>query len=250
VHRSDLTHPTDTALLGMVHGQSSGWEAALSMHLNRCEPCRARAADLTERELQIEALLAELDHPIPDRAMPELTGARETAGWRRAMLAAGVATLVAVGAAAATLPASPVHRWIDQLLTRTAQRASEQRPVAGPAARVTGVAVPVGNGLVVALRHPQPAGTVEIALVDRADVAVRSRGGDVAYEIAEGRVMIDNREPAERYDIEAPIGIAQLTVLMNDRAIFRKQGDVVTPASSSSGKGRFRIPLGTGAGAR
>jgi hypothetical protein len=135
-----------------------------------------------------------------------------------------------------------------RLFSQNAVPAPEQGQPAAPTARVTGVAVPVSGGLVVTLQRPQTTGIVEIVLTDRADVAIRSRGGEVGYQVAEGRVVIDNRAPAEQYDIEAPLGLQRLVVQVNSHLVFRKQGGAVYPTPSSSGNRRFRISLADQAG--
>jgi len=73
---------------------------------------------------------------------------------------------------------------------------------------------------VVAFDVPEPDGVLLIRAVDRADAALRAYGGDVAYEVADGRIRVDNHRPARRYTLEVPRALGAVTVLVADRPVF------------------------------
>jgi hypothetical protein len=54
----------------------------------------------------------------------------------------------------------------------------------------------------------------------RTDAALRAYGGDVAYQVGDGRIVVDNRRPAGRYTLEVPATLNRLEVLVGGRRVL------------------------------
>lgn len=220
-------HPTDGSLLALIHGESSPARAAdIEAHLVSCPLCALRMDELRTGDAEIGRLLAALDRPVPQLAPPG--GNARPRQIRRSLLAASIALLVA-GAAAAAVPGTAIHRWVQEQLGITSHRAS------GPAApaisvpsssspageqAASGIEVPVTKALTIAFTQPEEGGTLIIARADRASASLSAFGGAVAYQVAEGKIVIDNRRPAGRYELEVPNALQRLTVTLGTKVVL------------------------------
>lgn len=233
VSQTNPEHPTDELLIALVHEQSFDDAAAIRGHVAACAACTARSRDLAANDAVVAALLASLDHPLA-RARRSFN-VRNARRFRRAALVAGALATMA-GAAAALVPSSPLHRWIaarvaPEPVVRTSEPATS--PLAQATAPVTegalasGIAIPAQATLLIEFRREQQTGTVEIGRSAVSDVVFRSRGGTTAYEVAEGRVSIDNQTPAETYLIEIPATVRQVRIRVGTRTLIRWPEDSV-----------------------
>jgi anti-sigma factor RsiW len=226
-------HPSDAALLALVHNElSTGESAAIRSHLAGCAACREREAGARSGEAQIGALLRLLDHPVPVRVAPE--GRAPRFGVRQAALAASLAVFLA-GAAAAAVPGTALNRWFQSTLgsaPRSAPRAAPSAPapgVAAPAQVAGGVEIPAPRALVVTFAQAEAAGVLTVRASSRADASLQAYGGDVGYQVGDGRIEVDNGKPAGRYALEVPATLSRLTVLVDGRSVF--DSAVRAPAS-------------------
>ena len=221
-------HPSDAALLAVIHGElPPGETASIRSHVTGCAACREREAALRTGDGQIGALLRLLDHPVPIRAAP--AGGARRYGARRAALAASLAVFLA-GAAAAAVPGTALNRWIRSQLggaPPTAPRAASPtapQVAPAPAQAAGGVEIPAPRALVVTFREPEALGVLTVRAVDRADASLQAFGGDVAYQVADGRIEVDNHRPAGRYTLEVPATLSRLTVLVAGRTVSDSDG--------------------------
>jgi anti-sigma factor RsiW len=233
-------HPSDVALLGLVHDELPAGEAAtIRSHLTGCAECREREAGLRAGDARIGALLRLLDNPVPTRVAPEGGGPRF--GVRRAALAASLAVFLA-GAAAAAVPGTALNRWFRSQLgsaTPTAPRAAPPAQAAAPTAPAQvagGVEIAVPRALVVTFAEPESGGVLSVHATSRATASLQAYGGDIAYQVGDGRIEVDNRKPAGRYSLEVPATLPRLTVLVAGRAVFDS-------AERPLGSGLDSIPL-------
>lgn len=217
-------HPSDAALLALIHGELPAAEAtAIRSHLAGCAACRDREAGFREGDAQIGGLLRLLDHPVPARLAPEGRGPR--VGVRRAALAASLAVFLA-GVAAAAVPGTALNRWVRSQLVGappTAPRAAPSAPAPAPTAPaqvVGGVEIPAPRALVVTFAEPEPSGVLAVRATSRANASLQAYGGDVAYQVGDGRIEVDNRKPASHYTLEVPATLSRLTVLVAGRPVF------------------------------
>ena len=217
-------HPSDGALLALIHGElTSGEAAAVRSHLSGCAACAQRESALRTGDTEVGALLRLLDHPVPRLTVPQGRSARH--GLRRAALAASLAVVLA-GAAAAAVPGTALNRWIRSRLDGappTAPRVASPTPAVGPTAPAQaagGVEIPTPRALVVTFAEPEPGGVLTVSATSRADASLQAYGGDVAYQVGDGRIEVDNRSPAGRYTLEVPATLPRLTVLVAGRPVF------------------------------
>jgi anti-sigma factor RsiW len=236
-------HPSDATLMALIHGElAAGPEAEAEAHLAECAVCASVLSELRMGDAEVGRLLGTLDHPIPQLRLPST--ASRSPRLRRAVLAASVALLVA-GAAAAAVPGSPLHRWIHGRLD--ASRDVGEQPAAPAPARpvpvadqaASGIEVPAAGGLTIAFGEPEEGGILTVTVAARPDASLRAFGGAVAYQVGEGRIVVDNRRPAGRYALEVPSGMRRLTVLLGGRVVFNSDGG---PLGSA---GRDTISLST-----
>jgi hypothetical protein len=229
VSQIDPRHPADELLLALIHEQSFNDAAAIRGHLSVCAACVERSNELAANDATIASLLASLDHPLQPAAL-SFTG-RHAGLIRRAALVAGAVATMA-GAAAALVPSSPLHKWIVAgSAPAAASKASATTPsidstvpaTAGTAETplASGIAVPAKSVLVIEFRREQDHGVVEINRSADGDVVFRSRGGTTAYDVAEGRVSIDNQTPADVYLIDAPVNVHQIRIKVGSRTVIR-----------------------------
>jgi hypothetical protein len=73
---------------------------------------------------------------------------------------------------------------------------------------------------VVSFAAPEPGGMLTVSTGDGADATLRAYGGDVAYQVGDGRIAVDNRRPAGRYTLEVPATLSRLEVLVGGRRVF------------------------------
>lgn len=255
VSQTDPVHPSDELLLALIHEQSFDDSAAIRGHVAACASCTERSRALSASDTLVATLLGSLDHPLPE-ARPSF-GARTSHRWRQAALIAGAAATMAA-AAAAMVPSSPLHRWLVSQqapaapVHAVAAPTSPQVPTAAvsnkDAALASGIAIPAQATLVVEFRREQESGVVELVRSAPGDVTFRSRGGATAYEVAEGRVAIDNQSPAEVYMIDIPTTVRQVRIHVGNRTLLRWPEDsarLVTRGDAGRASVALRAPVPT-----
>jgi hypothetical protein len=99
-----------------------------------------------------------------------------------------------------------------------------------------GVEIPAPRALVVTFARPERDGVLRVSASNRADASLQAYGGDVAYQVGDGRIEVDNRKPAGRYTLVVPATLSRLTVLVDGRSVF---DSAVRPTAS----GVDSIPL-------
>lgn len=229
-------HPNDATLLALIHGELDDEAAATARaHLSDCAACVASEAALRRGEEATAALLRELDHAVPVLRPPS---AAPRPRFRHPALAASLALLVA-GAAAAAVPGTSLNRWVRSRLDGappTAPRAASPPPgpaTATPAQTAAGVEIPTPRSLVVSFTAPEPGGMLSVSVGARTDAALRAYGGDVAYQVGDGRIVVDNRRPAGRYTLEVPATLSRLEVLVGGRRVLDSAERALGPTPDS-----------------
>src|SRR4051794_775380 len=218
--RSCTVHPTDETLLALLHAELDDRAASdTQLHLATCAECAARWAALAGADAETGALLSLLDHPVPFRPLPvpRQAGPR----WARPAIAASLALLLA-GAAAAAVPGTALHRWVAARFAAAPEtRPAPVAPARPPAeAQAGGVELPGSAALVVTFAEAEPAGRLTVSAGARGGAVLHAFGGDVGYQVAKGRIAVDNRRPAGRYTLEVPADLARLTVVVAGRTVF------------------------------
>jgi anti-sigma factor RsiW len=226
-------HPSDAVLLALLHGELAPSEAVeVQVHLTDCADCSAVAVELERADLEIGALLGVLDHPMRRPRPPAAASRSQT--LRRAAIATAAALFAAVAAAAA-VPGTAFHQWIQTRLQapRPALRQAATPPVTQilPDEQAAGgIEVPAPRALTITFTRPQPGAVLTVSVADRPVVTLRSFGGSVAYQVGDEKIVVDNRQPARRYTLEVPAGLRRLTVMLQDRVLYRS--DEPQPATT------------------
>lgn len=209
----------------------------LEMHLSGCDACRAELQALRELSGRFAAAMADLPR-LPRRASGlARVGAGSRSARLRRMLPRAAVFLVFVGAAAsATIPGSPVRRWLGiergpaVAATRDTGDAVQELP--GPVAvdepappMEAGVSVEAADGAVeIVLRDAGGDLTVRALLVDGTRAGVYARGDASSSRFLTGAGRIEVVSPrAGELRIELPREAALITVVVNGREYLRKQ---------------------------
>jgi anti-sigma factor RsiW len=227
-----MVHPSDDTLLALIHGELDDRAAASARaHLASCGECAGRSAALARADAETDALLTLLDHPMTSRPMPVPRHAGPR--WARPAIAASLALMLA-GAAAAAVPGTALHQWIVSRFGAAPKTPPVTAPVAPapptPPTQAGGVELPGSDALTVTFAAAEPAGRLMISVGTQPGAVLHAYGGDVAYQVGKGRIMVDNRRPAGRYTLEVPADLARLTVVVAGRPVFdssRRRLDVV-----------------------
>lgn len=230
-----MTHIDEGRLQALIDGELRLDDRhRVERHLATCDGCRADLEGLRSLSGRFSAAVGEL---------PRMTRTREHGrGWHvrsrsavlRSMLPRAAVFLLFVGAAAsATIPGSPVRRWLGM------EEAPATVAEAGPAGSVqeTPMAATATDAFESGVSVEAADGTVEIVLRDAGgDLRVRAMlvdgtragvyaAGDAAssrFITGAGRIeVLSARAGALR--IELPRDVAVATVIVNGREYLRKQ---------------------------
>lgn len=222
-HDTD-SHPSEARLMAYVDGElGPDGRAAVSGHLEECDPCGRTVAELRRASSLFSEATASLSPPPPDvtaagtraraagaekprttEGTGAATGSGEGSGfrWSRWSTATRIAASLAVllGAAAA-LPGSPVRSWIDRSVQQVqallggedteaaAEQQEARRPDRTGDAERSGVAVSASSGAIrVTLRDVPPATAVVVRMVDGPQAGVWNAGGE--YRTSPGRIEV------------------------------------------------------------
>ena len=215
-------HPTEFDLLAQLHGEAGQpGSGTIRRHVEECLICLELRQSLGREESEQRRLLRALDVPTP-LILVDRFRRRAHVRRPRVRIAASIGVLVALASAAAAIPGSPVRDW---LRGRPASAATGpalfKAALRKPSPFADGVQVGAAGSLVVLLGTPQDTGKIRILRTDLATATVRAVGGDVGYRVSAARIHIDNRLPAERYDITIPRSLERFALLAGGRVVLR-----------------------------
>jgi hypothetical protein len=230
-----MVHPTDSELLALVHQEPSLDRPASQAHLASCEPCQLRYRALAQEDGQIASLLTLLDAPVPTVPVAGITR-RARPARSRSVAAAAAAILIAASAAATVIPGAPFHQFFRSVVGKpTLPTRPALRPAPAPA-DTAGVTVAGNTEVIIALRHPQNTGEIHLVWRPGApSVSVRAIGGEVGYTVRTGKVLVENRRPAIRYEIVLPLTVPAMTLLMGNQVLWQ--------STHPAGGNRSRQPI-------
>ncbi len=256
-----MTHVDEGALLALADGEMDLRDAeGVERHLELCGDCREELERIRDASLHFRAALESADVPAPqvsDIALQAVRrraangGSRPVAGWRDVRRAA-VLVLGFAAAASATIPGSPVNRWIRDLTqprpqvaeVREAGRDVPAMTAAPPAGdrfvAETGVSVLPENGEVhVVLRGATSELRVKAVLVEEARAGVFAAGAasSARFSTAPGRIEVSGAAAGE-LRIELPQAARAASVEVNGRRYITKEGEqlrLTVPAEESAG---------------
>jgi hypothetical protein len=238
-----MEHPSEELLLQALH-EPQQVSSEMRMHLAGCEHCFVRQEQLAADDRFVGGLLTALDHPLPALSASDVRAASPRRLRRRALLVAEITLAFAAAAAAMTIPASPLHRLLfpvaAPLPAPVREPVAETSPGQHGGVAPVGIALAAPASLVVEFRHAQATGSITVDVTSGSQVTVRSRGGAVGYTVNEGKVVVDNREPATEYVVEIPATLRRARILVGTRVLFFKDGDRLGPVQPAEGA-RYRI---------
>lgn len=230
-------------------------EAIVREHLVACAECCARVAEAERDELEVHALLHHLDHAPPHLSARALARRARQGGFHWGQWAAGIVVTLGVGGAAYAIPGSPLPAWIravarwvagpENPTPRSAPAAGPRQPGSEPVhdPGVAGISVAPGRALVVSFGSPH--GRVVVSLTDSGDVIVRAPAGAATFASHVDRLRIENRDPSATFEIQIPRTAPRVTIEVEGRPVFLKEGVRVTAAEPADALGHYILPLAT-----
>lgn len=256
-----MTHALEGRLQAYVDDELTAAEIEdLERHLERCDRCSAELNGLRALSESFTTAMQELDQaprlvsaplqPPPSSRQPLRRSVR------RALPRAAVLLLVAAAVASATLPGSPVHEWIRELVAPAPPRAAETPPGApaetAPVAEVeapseTGVAILPRNGLVsVVIVGADSSLRLHAMLSDseQAEVVALGEASQASFVTAPGRIEVRGAGSGE-LRIKLPRSVLHATVEVNGVPYLATNGErlqLFAPALDSAAEGvLFRV---------
>lgn len=232
--------------------------AGVERHLVGCAECREELATLRIAAREFAGATTLLTDPgAGERAVAPRRPARpapRTAWPLRSLARAAVLVLGFAAAASATLPGSPVRRWIQDswapdpgaAVVERAEAGAESGSAAG-AVPEAGVSVePSGGEVVVVLNGPSPELLVRAAITEgpRAGVFATGAAAGARFSTAPGRIEVEGAGAGE-LRVELPRSARSARVIVNGTPYLAKVGDQlhlsVPGEDSASAEVSFRV---------
>lgn len=235
----------------------------VTAHVAGCEPCRTELAWLRAASGELHGALAHLDRPAPVARDYAVAWPRKAGPARRMLHALPRAAVFVLGFAAvasATIPGSPVRRWVEEVLAPAPQVATTAAPrpaerAAGPELETSAaVAAPVEAGVSIRpedgavsirLRDASPELRIRAVLTDgeRAGVFATGAAAEARFSTGPGRIEVVGAGPGE-LRVELPRSGAA-TVEVDGQPYLVKEGEQlrlsVPPVDSSATEVMFRV---------
>lgn len=253
-------HVSDDILLAFLDREvEAGERYEIGEHVDRCEACAARLAELRAATRHAREALESLDVGPPWAGMPaRLADAASGEGGaesirtistapsaRRARRLSGRAMAVAaslvllLAAGAWAIPGSPIRAWLSQSAASVVELFGSGAPETTAADRQdatdSGVFVePLGGQVRISVHEPGAGTLVRISLTDAPRASVRATGPGGSYRVGPGSIEVV--EPSGEMVIQIPSEISDARVEIDGRVVVRKRGEelYLTPAADSS----------------
>lgn len=172
--KSDMTHIDEGSLQAYLDAElrlEERWRA--ERHLEACDACRGQLAALRETAAEFSAEVSCLDAAPMARRHAVGWPRRRSGGQLRRMLPQAAVLLLFVGAAAsATVPGSPVRRWILEIASPRPEAVGA--PTAVPSSPVVGAPPSAAAEAEAGLSVEAEGGRVDVVLHEARDVRVRA----------------------------------------------------------------------------
>lgn len=232
----------------LVHGELAPSAAtAVREHLAACSDCVSLVAEAERSDGEVAGLLRLLDHTPPRVDVRALMSRAPVAHAAWGRWAAGLLLAAGAAGAAYAAPGTPFKGWITSVLESIGERGPgtpRTRPsTVAPTAAVSGIAVAPGRALLILFTSAEGAGTARIALIDGADVTVRTPIGGATFTSDVDRLVIDNRGSSAGFDIDIPRSAARVEIQVAGRRVFLVQNARVVTATAPDADGRYSLLL-------
>lgn len=196
----------------------------------------------------LSAMLASIDHPVPMLRAHDVIARARMRTKRRSALLAAAAVLAASGVAAAAVPNTFLHRYLDRLSAHrsTIPTAAETPPATLNDVASRGVAFAPGPQLDVEFRAEQVSGALEVRWADTPLVHLSQTGssGDAHYALTPGGVIVDNGGSTASYSLVLPRTLPSAHVRVAGRMVLSKEGETVSCAGAHADSGTCVIVIG------
>lgn len=241
--RSADPHPNDGVLLALLDREREDMldearDAALDLgrrHLELCDDCRARLADIAAQSRRVHESLSLI--PVPSvtaddfhRRVAVASARRVATRHRRPAWQAAAAVLVVAGAAAAAAT-GPIREWIRHRAESpaAAERAPAQSPATTPPpADRSGATVsfaPTGPEFTVRFDSVPETGALTVGSTTQTDISARvvsgaGTGGD-ALVVLPGELRVRNSAGSRAsYEVSVPSIVKRLRVIVAGQMVF------------------------------
>jgi hypothetical protein len=195
----------------------------------------------------LSGMLASIDHPTPLLRAHDVIRRARTRTKRRSVLLAAAAVLAVSGVAAAAVPNSFLHRYLERL---SAHRSATPAAVAAAPtvsdAASRGIAFAPGAQLDVDFRAEQASGALEVRWAETPLVHLSQTGasGDAHYALTPGGVIVDNGGSTASYSLVLPRTLARAHVRVAGRVVLSKDGETVSCVGVRADSGTCVIVIG------
>jgi anti-sigma factor RsiW len=245
-------HLSDALLVALYDGElAPPARAAAQGHLRDCVDCARRLREVQAAAEDIARLLEQLDQPAPPVTADQVIArAARPPRLRRALLAAGIATLALTTAVAAGIVP---RRWLVRAIAAVV--GPRAAPTPAPAMSVppgeNGIAVVPGVSLRVSFDARQRAGEIRVALAADTEVAVRAVDDTVSYEVGPDAVVVRNAPgTVASYEVRVPRSIDRLWIEVDGHVVFDKNRAAITALVTPDPRtGAYVIPFARVSGA-
>lgn len=239
-------HLTEADLERLTDGEitSVGGELA-HRHLTACAECAEALALRRARHREVAELLRTIDDAPPIVSLDQLiVQARRGRGPRWGAIAAAIAAVgVAMVAAAAAVPNSPLRAYLAHLgIPHRAAPTVDQ----SPESRVASVGFAPARVVNVIFESPQQSGEIGVTLGDSPLVRVAHRSGSASYTLTPDGVLIGNAGSGASYEVTLPRSAPVVRIRVDNRVVFARDGDDIVTAASPDSQGRYVIPFALG----
>jgi len=180
----------------------------------------------------LSGMLASIDHPAPLLRVHDVIVRARMRTKRRSALLAAAAMLAVSGVAAAAVPNSFIHRYLERLSAHRSATPTQVGPTATAAndAASRGIAFAPGAQLDVDFRAEQASGALEVRWAETPLVHLSQTGasGDAHYALTPGGVIVDNGGSTASYSLVLPRTLASAHVRVAGRVVLSKEGETVS----------------------
>ena len=196
----------------------------------------------------LSGMLASIDHPAPLLRADDVIRRVRMRMKRRSALLAAAAVIAVAGVAAAAVPGSFVHRYLERLSAHRSASSTAlgaTAPTANDAAS-RGIAFAPGAQLDVDFRAEQVSGALEVRWAETPLVQLSQTGasGDAHYALTPGGVIVDNGGSTASYSLVLPRTLARAHVRVAGRVVLFKEGETVSCVGVRADSGTCVIVIG------
>lgn len=221
----------EIAALIYVVGQNRDHERRAYSHLAVCAECTRLVGSQRDSDRDTSSLLSSLDTAAPSKSADSIIRAalrqekHFAFGWRHA--AAIVGFLVVAGtAAAAVIPASPLHQLLVSALHagrefNVSSRSGPKPPQSEPASPAVSMAAKPASVLEVSFTGGV-GGTLDVQIVDPDQVSLSSPSADAIYRVSANRIAVAHSVPAT-FHLQVPRSMRELRVRVGTDVVFDRR---------------------------